>query len=146
MNPSVTEPLYSLAEPRLDPQVSPIARYRSEDKLRPVQALRNGPMQAYEDDGVPALSSRQLHLLVAPTKIARTWESVQVNATQYDGRHAELCASQQPGRPDLRRRAHVAWVVLPRDGGELGDVTGFRQPRVGTRCPECGAVVVETLP
>jgi hypothetical protein len=34
----------------------------------------------------------------------------------------------------------------PRDGGELGDVTGVRQPRVGTRCRECGAVVVETLP
>jgi hypothetical protein len=34
----------------------------------------------------------------------------------------------------------------PRDGSELGDITGVMQPRVGIRCPGCGAVVVETLP
>jgi hypothetical protein len=36
--------------------------------------------------------------------------------------------------------------ICPLDGGGLGEITGHGEPRVETRCPTCGAIVVETLP
>lgn len=34
--------------------------------------------------------------------------------------------------------------ACPLDGGDLGDASGYRAVRVGSRCPVCGAVVYKT--
>lgn len=39
-------------------------------------------------------------------------------------------------------RTDRSWVYTS-DGGDLGDLSEYRGPRVGTRCPRCGAVVFE---
>lgn len=55
---------------------------------------------------------------------------------------AWICGRDGVGRPAVREGER--WPC-PLDGGDLGDASGYRALRVGSRCPVCGAVVYKVM-
>lgn len=43
------------------------------------------------------------------------------------------------GQTFRAERTERGWRC-PRDSADLGDLSGFAPPRVGSQCPQCGAV------
>lgn len=58
---------------------------------------------------------------------------------------SKVWVSDRSGIEEEAIRTGLSWTC-PRDGGDLGDHTGYRAVRIGNQCPICRRVVVRLDP